>query len=65
MRGIGADDAVVGDKVGVIEDVEDIEGCGELGPTLFFLAEAEVVFEVHIEIEKARAVQGVANLNGK
>ena len=59
----GGDDTDESDVVGVIQDVERIDGDSEGGDVFLFVGfrfEGEVVRHVEIEIDEAGAVEGIA-----
>jgi len=62
----GCNHADEGDVVGMIQDIERVDGDGEGGDFLFvgFRIEGEVVREVEIEIDQAGAVEGIAREAG-
>ena len=63
----GCDDADKGDVVGVIQDVERIDGDGEGGDVFLFVGlrfEAEVARKVEIKIDEAGTVEGIAREAG-
>ena len=63
----GCDHADEGDVVGMIQDIERVDGDGEGGEVFLFVGfwiEGEVVREVEIEIDEAGAVEGIAREAG-
>ena len=59
----GREHTDVGDVVGVVQNVERIDGDGESGDIFLFIGprfEHEIVGEVEIEIDEAGAMKGIA-----
>src|SRR6267378_136284 len=57
---IGTHDTDEGHIVRMIQDIENIESCGEYGTVFFLFLEMEIVSNVDVKIQKTRPVQRIA-----